>query len=81
VLCEDQYAALVGADALVVVTEWKSFKMPDFGLIRTALRQAVIFDGRNIYDQKVADRHDIKTFRVGRNAPRSAPQQLSERRA
>jgi len=49
-LCDDPYQALAGADALVVITEWKAFWSPDFDRIRSALRQPVIFDGRNIYD-------------------------------
>jgi UDPglucose 6-dehydrogenase len=66
VLCEDQYAALVGADALVVVTEWKSFKMPDFEAVRAALKEPVIFDGRNLYDLAVARRHGIVVLGSGK---------------
>ena len=43
-------AALEGADALVVVTEWQEFRSPDFDAIRKALRQPLVFDGRNLYD-------------------------------
>jgi UDPglucose 6-dehydrogenase len=46
----DKYAALQGADALVLITEWKEFRSPDFRRIRTLLKQPVIFDGRNQYD-------------------------------
>ncbi len=49
-LCDDPYAALDGADALAVVTEWKAFWSPDFERIRDSLAYPVIFDGRNIYD-------------------------------
>lgn len=52
VLASDQYAALEQADALVLVTEWKLFRHPDFALIKQKLRQPVIFDGRNQYDPK-----------------------------
>ncbi|EGJ10069.1 UDP-glucose dehydrogenase family protein [Rubrivivax benzoatilyticus] len=45
-----QAEALAGADALVVVTEWKEFRNPDFDGIKAALKQPVIFDGRNLYD-------------------------------
>jgi UDPglucose 6-dehydrogenase len=49
-LVDDPYDAVEGADALVVVTEWKAFWSPDFERIRSALTQPVVFDGRNIYD-------------------------------
>ncbi|MEK7736141.1 MAG: UDP-glucose/GDP-mannose dehydrogenase family protein, partial [Pseudomonadota bacterium] len=42
--------ALAGADALAIVTEWKEFKSPDFAAIKSALKDPVIFDGRNLYD-------------------------------
>jgi UDPglucose 6-dehydrogenase len=42
--------ALAGADALVIVTEWKVFRSPDFAAMKQALRQPVVFDGRNLYD-------------------------------
>ena len=44
------YDALVGADALLVLTEWRDFREPDFGRIKKLLKQPVIFDGRNIYN-------------------------------
>jgi UDPglucose 6-dehydrogenase len=49
-LVADKYEALAGADALVLVTEWKEFRSPDFRKIRCLLTQPVIFDGRNQYD-------------------------------
>ena len=47
---ESSYAALDGADALVVVTEWNEYRHPDFERIRTTLRSPVVVDGRNLYD-------------------------------
>jgi UDPglucose 6-dehydrogenase len=47
----DQYDALEGADALVIVTEWSAFRNPDFGRIEQSLRHPAIFDGRNVYAQ------------------------------
>ena len=48
--------ALDGADALIIVTEWKEFRTPDFEAMRTTLKRAIIFDGRNVYEPKsVAD--------------------------
>ena len=49
-LVSQQYDALSGADALILVTEWKPFRHPDFDRIKKLLKQPVIFDGRNQYD-------------------------------
>ncbi|MFI5177803.1 MAG: UDP-glucose dehydrogenase family protein [Vicinamibacterales bacterium] len=46
------YDALVGADALLIVTEWNEFREPDFGRMKRLLKQPVIFDGRNIFEPK-----------------------------
>ena len=48
-LTSDQYAALVNADALLIVTEWNAFRTPDFNKLSSSLNKKVIFDGRNIY--------------------------------
>jgi UDPglucose 6-dehydrogenase len=63
-----QADALVGADALVVVTEWKEFRNPDFDAIKAALKQPLIFDGRNIYDPALMQMHGIEYTGVGRLA-------------
>ncbi len=49
-LVDHQYAALEGADALALVTEWKPFRHPDFGAMKRLMNEAVVFDGRNQYD-------------------------------
>lgn len=49
IFVEGQYEAVDGADALIIVTEWSEFRNPDFAKIKTALKQPVIFDGRNVY--------------------------------
>jgi len=55
-LCDDPYAALDGADALIICTEWRQFRAPDFTQMRQRLNNALIFDGRNLYDpQMLAD--------------------------
>ena len=46
---KDAYAALEGADALLLVTEWREFRVPDWARIKKSLKQPVVFDGRNIY--------------------------------
>ena len=48
-------AALQNADALVVVTEWKNFRSPDFTQLKQQLSAAVVFDGRNIYDPETVE--------------------------
>ena len=49
---EDEYHALEDADCLLLVTEWKEFRMPDLDRVKQLLKKPVIFDGRNIYDVK-----------------------------
>ena len=65
-LCEDAYAALDGADALVLVTEWKAFRSPDFKRIARTLRTPVLFDGRNIYEPRVVEAAGLAYYGIGR---------------
>jgi UDPglucose 6-dehydrogenase len=60
-------AALEGAEALVIVTEWQEFRSPDFAAIRAALRVPVIFDGRNLYDPAQLRAQGIEYFPIGRS--------------
>jgi UDPglucose 6-dehydrogenase len=57
--------AVKGADALVVMTEWKAFKSPSFTALKAALRQPVIFDGRNLYDPSIRS-EGFEYFAIGR---------------
>lgn len=59
-------SALQGADVLIICTEWKAFWAPDFEQIKGALKQPVIFDGRNIYDPMLVERHGIEYYGIGR---------------
>jgi UDPglucose 6-dehydrogenase len=59
-------AALEGADALVVVTEWQEFRSPDFARIRDTLRTPAIFDGRNLYDPAALKGLGLEYFPIGR---------------
>jgi len=63
---ENPMAALAGADALIIVTEWKEFRAPDFDAIKGALKQPVIFDGRNLYDPAAVRGLGIEYFAIGR---------------
>ena len=58
--------ALQDADALVIVTEWKEFRSPDFEAIKATLKNPVIFDGRNLYDPKFVRGAGIEYFAIGR---------------
>ncbi|MCK9988350.1 MAG: UDPglucose 6-dehydrogenase [Azoarcus sp.] len=59
-------AALEGADALVIVTEWKEFRSPDFERIRELLRHPVVFDGRNMYEPVTMRRAGLEYHGIGR---------------
>ncbi|MGB5064611.1 MAG: UDP-glucose/GDP-mannose dehydrogenase family protein [Candidatus Competibacter sp.] len=65
-LCEQPMAALAGADALVIVTEWILFRSPDFAAIRQALKQPAIFDGRNLYDPDDLREQGFAYYAIGR---------------
>ena len=68
-LLDQAHAVLEGADALVIVTEWKEFRSPDFAYLAATLRQPVIFDGRNLFEP--ADMHALgfEYHAIGRGAP------------
>ncbi|HEV7489459.1 MAG TPA: UDP-glucose/GDP-mannose dehydrogenase family protein [Rhodanobacteraceae bacterium] len=66
VLCEQPYPALDGADALVVVTEWKAFRSPDLERVRASLKEPVIFDGRNIFEPRAIEAAGIAYYGIGR---------------
>lgn len=76
----DQTAALQGADALVVVTEWKSFRSPDFAAIAAALREPVIFDGRNLYEPAELSQAGFTYYAIGRacNGRRDEPASITK---
>jgi UDPglucose 6-dehydrogenase len=59
------YGALEGADGLAIVTEWQEFRRPDFDLMRRLLREAVVFDGRNLYEPKTLTHHGFKYYAIG----------------
>ncbi len=69
------YGALQGADALVIATEWSEFRKPDFGLMKTLMRQPVLFDGRNIYDPRKMRELGFLYHSIGRKANEAHPLQ------
>lgn len=62
---ENELDALNGADALLVVTEWSEFRSPDFNVIKSKLKQPVIFDGRNVYDVKEMETLGFEYYCIG----------------
>ena len=58
--------AVQGADALVIMTEWKAFRSPDFDAVKGALKSPVIFDGRNLYEPAVVRSHGLQYYPIGR---------------
>ena len=65
-LVKNANAALAGADALAIVTEWQEFRSPDFDNIKSQLKHPVIFDGRNLYDPSYLARLGITYYGIGR---------------
>jgi UDPglucose 6-dehydrogenase len=66
VLCDSAAQALEGADALVVVTEWKQFRSPDFAALKAALGDGVVFDGRNLYQPDEVEAAGLAYYGIGR---------------
>ena len=63
---DNSYAALTGADALTIVTEWNEFREPDFARMRKLMRTPIIFDGRNIYNPEQLRAQGFTYFSMGR---------------
>jgi UDPglucose 6-dehydrogenase len=72
-LCRSNYETLEGADAMVVCTEWNIFRSPDFGRIKSMLKDPVIFDGRNIYDPDAMADDGFTYYGIGRGESVAAP--------
>ena len=66
-LVDDPMAAAQGADALVIVTEWKAFRSPDFDLLKANLKNPIIFDGRNLYEPQAMQELGIEYQGIGRH--------------
>ena len=65
-LCESAMHACQSADALIIVTEWTEFRSPNLSQIKTSLKQAIIFDGRNLYNPKELKNLGFEYFAIGR---------------
>jgi len=65
-LCNNAYEVATGADALVIATEWKEFRSPDFDRLKSSLTGGLIFDGRNLYDPSILQRFGFTYYAIGR---------------
>ncbi len=65
-LAKNPMAAVVGADALILATEWNEFRAPDFSSLKKQLKSPVVFDGRNIYDPLKMKKLGFKYYSIGR---------------
>ena len=75
VLCASAHEALDGADALLVVTEWKEFRSPDFARLQAALGDAVVFDGRNLYEPDEVEAAGLAYYGIGRGRSLRVPRE------
>ena len=67
IFCKDEYEAVEGADALVIITEWNQFRRWDFARIKKIMRDNYIFDLRNIYSKEIVEKENgFRYFSVGR---------------
>ena len=73
VLCASSGDALQGADALVVVTEWKQFRSPDFAMLKRAVADQVVFDGRNLYEPTEVEAAGLAYYGIGRGRSLRSP--------
>ena len=65
IYCKDMYDATVDADTLMLVTEWKEFRMPSWNVLKKAMRGYVVVDGRNIYDGKELKENGFNYYKIG----------------
>jgi len=66
--CKDMYEAIIGADALAVVTEWSEFRLPNFKVMEKLMNEKVLFDGRNIFDLEQIEEYGFKYHSIGRKS-------------
>lgn len=65
IYCKDMYEAALNSDALLLVTEWKEFRMPSFSVLAKTMNEKVVIDGRNIYDQEVLAENGFAYYKIG----------------
>lgn len=63
--CEDPYEAAKGASALLLITEWNEYRGPDFDRLRGLLKEPILFDGRNVWNLNLAEKHQFEYYGIG----------------
>jgi UDPglucose 6-dehydrogenase len=64
--CNDMYDAVLDADVLLLLTEWKEFRLPTWGVIKKAMKQPLVIDGRNIFDSEELDEYGFNYYCIGK---------------
>jgi UDPglucose 6-dehydrogenase len=67
IYAKDHYSALKNANCLLILTEWKVFRRPDFELMKKLMKESVIFDGRNLYDPQEMREFGFTYISIGRS--------------
>jgi len=65
--CRDKYDAVLDADALLLLTEWKEFRLPTWGVISKAMKRQLVIDGRNIFDSEELTENGFEYYCIGKN--------------
>ena len=66
IYCRDMYDAVLDADALLLLTEWKEFRLPTWGVIKKAMRRPLVIDGRNIFDTEELEEYEFEYHCIGK---------------
>jgi UDPglucose 6-dehydrogenase len=72
---KDEYDACIDADAMILVTEWSEFRMPNFRILDKLMRERTIFDGRNVYDPEEMEEIGYNYYSIGREVIKNSTQQ------
>ncbi|KJD34915.1 UDP-glucose 6-dehydrogenase [Tamlana sedimentorum] len=64
--CNSKYEAIVDADAMLLLTDWKEFRIPDFEELKTQLKSPIVFDGRNQFNDKMMLKNGFEYFQIGK---------------
>lgn len=65
IYCKDMYETVIDADALLLVTEWKEFRMPSYAVLSKTMKEKIIIDGRNIYNVNELDENGFEYYKIG----------------
>ncbi len=66
--CENVLEAIEGVDCLAINTEWNEYRTPDFKQLKSRMKEAVVFDGRNLFDLEIMEQAGFTYFSVGRRS-------------